>query len=46
MDELGEALNPDDGPAEQPHPERETKGGGGRPTPNPLAEEKGGEEEP
>jgi hypothetical protein len=46
MDELGEGQNPDDEPAEQPHPERESKGGGGRPTTNPLAEEKGREEEP
>ena len=46
MDELEEVQNPDDGPAEQPHPEIETKGGGGRPTSSPVAEEKGGEEEP
>ena len=40
MDELGEALNPDDGPAEQPRPEIESRGGGGHLTSSLLAEER------
>jgi len=46
MDEPEEERNPDDEPAEQPHPARETKGVGEQPASNPEVEEKAKEEEP